>query len=280
MEEVRTAPIASTPKYRKLISATELGEDFRDLEDKDQLQLNKKILKWKNVLEELQELNKLTTEQVKEGKWIKSPYHKMYDDWEREPAPKGEWRQQSIILYPVFNEDGTPKMKTFLAGANKVEIRRYLDSIFHLKLKMNKPLRDVVRGKYPTIYDYNKELYKEYMQTLKDNINRAIKIFNTREIELEKKQKEEAKAHQNKEIECGCGGHYSIRNKLKHFATSKHEKWAEKQEPIEPVASKPDTKYEHQNTEVQCECGGKYSIRNKLKHFATGKHTKYIESLK
>ena len=45
MEEVRTAPVASTPKYRKLISATELGEDFRDLEEKDQLQLNKKILK-------------------------------------------------------------------------------------------------------------------------------------------------------------------------------------------------------------------------------------------
>lgn len=280
MEEVRTAPVASTPKYRKLISATELGEDFRDLEEKDQLQLNKKILKWKNVLEELQELTKTTTEQVREGKWIKSPIHSQFDDWEREPAPKGDWRQQSKILYPVFNEDGTPKMRTYLESSKRYEIRRYLDSIFHLKLLMNKPLRDTVRGKHATYDEYNKVLFKEYMQTLKDNINRAVEIFNTREIELEKKQKAEAKAHQSKEVECGCGGHYSIRNKLKHFATSKHEKWAETQEPIEPVASKPDPKENPQNKEVECGCGGKYSVRNKLKHFATGKHTKWLESHK
>ena len=145
---------------------------------------------------------------------------------------------------------------------------------------MNKPLRDTVRGKHATYDEYNKVLFKEYMQTLKDNINRAVEIFNTREIELEKKQKAEAKAHQSKEVECGCGGHYSIRNKLKHFATSKHEKWAETQEPIEPVASKPDPKENPQNKEVECGCGGKYSVRNKLKHFATGKHTKWLESHK
>jgi len=280
MEEVGTTQSASTPKYRKLISATELGQDFIDLEGKDQLQLNKKILKWKNIAEELTELTTPTTEQVKEGKWIKSPIHSSLDDWEREPAPAGEWREQSIIYYPVFNPDGTPKMKTYLAGANRYAIRKYLDSIFHLKLNINKPIRDAVRGKHPEYYEYNKQLFKEYMQTLKDNVNRAITIFNGREIEIEKKQKEDAKAYATQEIECGCGGHYSMRNKAKHFETKKHEKWAETQTPIEPVAQKADPKDNPQNKEVECGCGGKYSVRNKLKHFATGKHTKWLESTK
>ena len=164
-----------------------------------------------------------------------------------------------------------------------IAIISFLDSQFHTKFVEFKELRSVVSD-WGYKNDFNRELFKEYMQVLKDSINRAVTIFNTREIELDKKQKEEAKAHQNKEIECGCGGHYAIRNKLKHFETKKHEKWAETQEPEElsSVAQKavPDPKYAHQNTEIECECGGKYSVRNKLKHFATGKHTKWVEAHK
>ena len=277
MEEVGTsAPKATVPatnKYKKLISATEMGQDFKDLEEMNQLQLNKKILKWTNVLDELKEMYKIVQFPLKERKFIKSPHHTMYDDYERNE--KGEF-----IYYPVLNPDGSQKMGSRLN--DKFAIRQYLDSIFHLKLKINKPLRDTVRGRYANYDEFNKDLFKEYIQMLKDNINRAVTIYNTREIELEKKQKEEAKAHQNKEIECGCGGHYSIRNKLKHFETKKHEKWAETQEPEEVIvtAQKADPKENAQNKEVECECGGKYTVRNKLKHFATGKHTKWLEAHK
>ena len=76
MEEVgTTAPNPLTQKqrqYRKYINATDLGQDFKDLEGKDQLQLNKKILKWTNVLNELNEMNRQIPSPKFEGKWIKS----------------------------------------------------------------------------------------------------------------------------------------------------------------------------------------------------------------
>ena len=270
MEEVRRR------KYQKEIDATELGEDFRDLEEKDQLQLNKKILKWSNILAQLKEWDRRIPKQVTEGKWIKSPIHSQFDDWEREQAPAGEWRLQKEKQYPVFNADGTPKIVYTINDTTA--IRAYLRSVFHTKFLENLPVKKIVNdGKG---YSYNRELFKEYGDVLKENVNRAVDIFNAREIELIKKQKEDIKAYQSQEIECGCGGHYSMGNKTKHFATKKHEKWAETQTPIESVAEKADPKDNPQNKEVECGCGGKYSVRNKLKHFATGKHTKWLEANK
>jgi hypothetical protein len=263
MEEVRR-------KYQKWISATELGEDFRDLESKDQLQLNKKILKWTNILENLQEMAKIDTYPVTEKIPNTKPKKYWNDDWETDA--EGRW-----VFREVLNPDGTVKMRK--SYHDQAGIISFLDSQFHTKFLENKHLRSVVNDDgYAN--DLNKVLFTEYVKTLKESVNRAVDIFNAREIQLIQQQKEAMKAYASQEIECGCGGHYSMRNKAKHFETKKHEKWAETQTPIEPVAEKADPKDNPQNKEVECGCGGKYSVRNKLKHFATGKHTKWLEANK
>ena len=268
MEEVGTLT-AKQRQYRKYIKATDLGQEFNALEGKDQLQLNKKILKWSNVLKELQRMSAIETYPVQEKIPNTKPKKSWDDDWETDK--QGRW-----IFRDALNPDGTVKMRKSMHDTTG--IRNFLDSQFHTKFLEFKELRSVVSD-YGYVNDFNKPLFKEYMQVLKDSINDAVQIFNTREKELEKKQKEEAKVHQNTEVECGCGGHYSIRNKLKHFETKKHEKWAETQDP-EEIIVKSETKDNPQNKEVICECGGKYSVRNKLKHFATGKHTKWLEDHK
>lgn len=263
MEEVKK-------KYQKYINATELGEDFRDLENKDQLQLNKKILKWTNILEQLEEMARIETYPVTELIPNTKPKKYWNDDWETN-------EDGTLIYRNVLNPDGTVKMRR--SYRNQMGIIAFLDSQLHTKFLENKHLRSVVNDDGFS-NDLNKPLFKQYVETLKANVNRAVDIFNAREIELIKKQKEDIKAYQSQEIECGCGGHYSMGNKTKHFATKKHEKWAETQTPIEPVAEKADPKDNPQNMEVECPCGGKYSVRNKLKHFATGKHTKWLEANK
>jgi hypothetical protein len=263
MEEVKK-------KYQKMISATELGEDFRDLESKDQLQLNKKILKWTNILEHLEEMATIETSRVMEKIPNTKPKKYWDDDWETDA--EGHW-----VFREVLNPDGT--VKTRKSYRNQMGIIAFLDSQLHTKFLENKHLRSVVNNDgYAN--ELNKVLFNEYLKTLKENVNRAVAIFNAREMELIQQQKESMKAYASQEIECGCGGHYSVRNKAKHFETKKHEKWAETQTPIEPVVEKADPKDNPQNKEVDCGCGGKYSVRNKLKHFATGKHTKWLEANK
>lgn len=263
MEEVRR-------KYQKWINATELGEDFRDLESKDQLQLNKKILKWTNILEQLEAWATIETYPVMERIPNTKPPKYWNDDWETDA-------EGLLVHREVLNPDGTVKMRKHYR--DQPAIIAFLDSQFHTKFLENKHLRSVVNDD-GFANDLNKVLFKQYMETLKANVNKAVTIYNARVIEMEKKQKEDIKAYQSQEIECGCGGHYSMGNKTKHFATKKHEKWAETQTPIEPVAEKADPKDNPQNKEVECGCGGKYSVRNKLKHFATGKHTKWLEANK
>jgi len=256
MEEVRTT------KYKKEILKTDLGQDFKDLEECNQLQLNKKILKWKNVLAELTE-NSSRKKYIKQEK-IPNPNPKGYDDdWMTDA--KGHW-----IFRDVLDAQGNPVYN--YSTHNPSAVRHFLDLEFHTFYKPNAPLRRVVsNGGYAN--DFNRQLFTEYLQTLKDNINKAVSIYNAREIELMAKHKEDARIHQNTEVECGCGGHYSIRNKLKHFATSKHEKWIGTQElPEDPKPAKKETP---KSKEIDCGCGGHYSVGNKLKHFATGKHTKW-----
>jgi hypothetical protein len=264
MEEVRR-------KYQKWINATELGEDFKDLEEKDQLQLNKKILKWTNILTDLQEMATIETYPVTEKIPNTKPKKYWNDDWETDA--EGHW-----VFREVLNPDGSVKMRKHYR--NQMGIIAFLDSQFHTKFLENKHLRSVVNDDgYAN--ELNKPLFNQYVETLKANVNKAVAIFNARETELIQKQKEDMKAYASQEVECGCGGHYSMRNKAKHFETKKHEKWAETQTPIElPVAQKADPKDNPQNKEVECGCGGKYSVRNKLKHFATGKHTKWLEANK
>lgn len=263
MEEVRR-------KYQKWINATELGEDFKDLEGKDQLQLNKKILKWTNILEHLEDKATIVISPVRERIPNTKPPKYWNDDWETDA-------EGVLVHRDVLNPDGT--VKTTKHYRHAMGIIEFLNSQFHTKFLENRHLRSVVNDD-GFRNDLNTVLFKQYMETLKANVNKAVTIYNAREIELIKKQKEDIKAYQSQELECGCGGHYSMGNKTKHFATKKHERWAETQTPIEPVAEKTDPKDNPQNKEVECGCGGKYSVRNKLKHFATGKHTKWLEANK
>ncbi len=117
-------------------------------------------------------------------------------------------------------------------------------------------------------------LFKREGEHQRENkcVNKQIAGGKTR-VKYEKTDK--MKAYASQEIVCGCCGHYSMRNK--HFATRKHEKWAETQTPNEPVSEREDSKDNPQNRDVECGCGGKYTVRNKLTHFATGKHTKWLE---
>lgn len=250
-----------TNKYRKLIETkTELGEDFRNLADCNQLQLNKKILKWRNVLADLELWSKVQMVPYT----IKVP---------NTPRPQS-WVDYDIV--PALNDDGTPKLRGSFNDRQK--IRDYLNEVFKTHNKVNAKLRVVMENAdSSSASDFNRDLFREYMKILRENIDKAVQMYNSKIIELVEIKNAKANEYKSKEVECECGGKYSMRNKHKHFLTKKHTDWEQTQAPIVQPEVKAEVKENPQNQEVMCECGGKYTVRNKQTHFKTAKHKKFFD---
>ena len=68
----------------------------------------------------------------------------------------------------------------------------------------------------------NRPFVFAYITFAKKHLDIMLKIFNARKEGLEQVQSEHIKEHQNKKIQCECGGKYTLCNKLKHFQTKKH----------------------------------------------------------
>jgi hypothetical protein len=61
-----------------------------------------------------------------------------------------------------------------------------------------------------------------YIKTMKYLLKLMEDLYEERRVVIQAEQVQKLKEHQAKDIECECGGHYSMRNKLKHFQTKKH----------------------------------------------------------
>ena len=69
----------------------------------------------------------------------------------------------------------------------------------------------------------------------------------------------------NKNIECECGGSFTVKNRATHNRTKKHIKF------IQPTKEVEET---DQNT---CICKGYYIKKNKQQHIRTEKHQNYMK---
>lgn len=69
---------------------------------------------------------------------------------------------------------------------------------------------------------YNQLFWNEYRKITRKLFLDAEEHFTAQKILNETETKAKMVEHQKTDVVCGCGGHYSLRNKVKHFSTQKH----------------------------------------------------------
>lgn len=71
----------------------------------------------------------------------------------------------------------------------------------------------------------NMEFWREYRRYYQSIIADAEEWYNTEKEKHDLTHKENMAVHQKTDVVCECGGHYSLRNKVKHCSTKKHLKF-------------------------------------------------------
>lgn len=154
------------------IRLTEIYADLNTYKDMTQLELSKKIPKWKLVLEK--------------------GFPACYSDAER--------NRQRLAHVKKFCE---------FADTNITIIKEKWD------FKDN-------WGHSMTRKKINMEFWREYRDYFHSIIANAEDWYNTEKEKHDREHKENMAVHQKTDVKCECGGHYSLRNKVKHCSTKKH----------------------------------------------------------
>lgn len=176
-KEILADSNSSVSDLKLALSKSDIYQDLDDFKNLSQLELSKKIPKWKKIREEIT--------RDKDG----DPYGE---------ATKTIKRKDHIMKYC---KECDPNTVFFFDTI--------LDSTNHWR-----PWR-----KYsPRFWEVYKAYYKKVLED-------AEAFYLARKAEIEEEVKAKKSEALKTEIECGCGGHYSARNKAKHVATKKHVQW-------------------------------------------------------
>jgi hypothetical protein len=173
--------MASVGALKEAVSKTDIYQDMNDYQNMSQLELSKKIPKWKKVRDE-------------------------------------------IYLDKDNNEIIPPERETLRNIARKDHTMKYArdadpNVAFHMDTIMDHTGHNRLFRKYsPRFWTAYSDYYKK---TLLD----AEALYLQRKAEIEATTKANMATKLSEEVECDCGGHYSVRNKAKHMTTKKHIKY-------------------------------------------------------
>lgn len=121
-----------------------------------------------------------------------------------------------------------PKWKRIYEDIGKYSSPYYR---FHLKKYCSECDENVIfdfslmpdgQGRNKPWRSHNKEFWKAFRLDSKRIIDEAEDWYRSQKEILDQALKVKMDKHQSADIRCDCGGHYSVRNKQKHFATKKH----------------------------------------------------------
>jgi hypothetical protein len=168
---------SSLSDLKLAVSKSDIYQDLDDFKNLNQLELSKKIPKWKKIRDEITH--------DKDGNLVSE-------------AVKNIYRKDHTMKYCKECDPNT----VFFFDTQ-------LDSTNHWR-----PWRK-----------YSPRFWTEYSAYYKNILLEAEAFYLAKKAEIEEEVKAKKSEALKTEIECGCGGHYSARNKAKHVATKKHVQW-------------------------------------------------------
>jgi hypothetical protein len=170
--------MASVGALKEAVSKTDIYQDMNDYQNMSQLELSKKIPKWKKVREDMY---KDDNGNIMEGDTVRNVA-----------------RKDHTMKYA---KDADPNVVFFFDT--------YKDHTNHERQW---------RKYSPRFWTAYSDYYKKIMTD-------AEAFYLQRKAEIEATTKANMATKLSEEVECDCGGHYSVRNKAKHMTTKKHIKY-------------------------------------------------------
>jgi hypothetical protein len=103
----------------------------------------------------------------------------------------------------------------------KLHLRKYCSNCDDDVIYIHSTILDHTNHNRP-FKSYNQLFWNEYRKITRKLILDAEEHYKTQKDLNEMETKAKMVEHQKTDVVCECGGHYSLRNKVKHFSTQKH----------------------------------------------------------
>jgi hypothetical protein len=184
-----TEPKAENPFLREF-KQTRMYRDITGWKDMNQLQLNKKILKITNHLNEPSHCD--------DGKTY-------YRDVRNKAYYSKRWANNH---FEMCNQD-----KIWVDTTNV---------IYYSRNGKDRKLNGEDICKVEPSERINRDFVNYYISTMKRLLKMMTDLYNERKIKIQTESKTKMKEYLANETVCECGWHYTNRNKTKHFLTKKH----------------------------------------------------------
>jgi hypothetical protein len=122
----------------------------------------------------------------------------------------------------IFNDEGI----RYSSYKRKQHLKKYCSQCDVSKIFNYSTILDHTNHKRPW-RTCNDLFWNEYRTIARHRLSEVDEYYRSKKIENETELKLKMSEHQKTEVVCECGGHYSLRNKIKHCITQKHIKFCQ-----------------------------------------------------